>query len=205
MKKILIIGLAAIAFALILTHFLTKKEEVKTNTVKENKDSVSFGDSIINIDTLVKPDYDYKSMYFQLKKEYIRLKNNSNNENSDRNNNNNINSFNNNVINSQNRNNHIIVNDQEYDVSGNNIIINDGQVIVDGKVIKKGVSGTIKVIFKGDLASLRCGSATVYGNIKGDVDCTSLNCGDVGGDVDATSVQCKNVSGDIDATSVIKN
>jgi len=113
--------------------------------------------------------------------------------------------------------NKIIIDNKSYDVKGRNIVVRNGKVIVDGEVIKDGLSGTVKIEFQGDLASLDCTTAVVNGNVKGDVDGTTITingnvqgsvdgttikCGDVGGDVDGTTVNCGNVRGDVDAMTV---
>jgi len=119
----------------------------------------------------------------------------------------------------KNRMNKIFINGKSYDVKGKNIVAKNGKVIVDGEVIKDGLSGTVRIEFKGDLASLDCTNAVVNGNVKGSVDCTSIvvngdvsgdvdgttiKCGDVGGDVDGTTVSCGKVKGDVDAMTVKK-
>lgn len=96
----------------------------------------------------------------------------------------------------------ITVNGKTYNVQGNNITVNGDSIKVDGKTIESGLSGEVKVKFEGDLANLHCNSAVVNGNIKGDVDCTSLQCNNIDGNVDCTSLQCETIYGNIDATSV---
>ena len=113
----------------------------------------------------------------------------------------------------------ITINGESHDVEGNNIVVRRGKVLVDGKVIKDGLTGTVKIQFEGDLAYLDCTSAIVNGTVHGDVDCTSvivngdvsgdidgttIKCGDVGGDVDGTTVTCGKVKGDVDAMTVKK-
>ena len=80
--------------------------------------------------------------------------------------------------------------------------INDDILSVDGVVIESGLSGNVKVEFIGDLANIDCTNLVVNGDVKGDVDCTNLKCGNIVGDVDATNVTCANVIGDIDAHKV---
>ena len=96
----------------------------------------------------------------------------------------------------------ITINGKRIECSGRNIKVVDDKVFVDGKLMEGNLSGTVKIQFEGDLANLDCTSAEVNGNVQGNVDCTSIRCGDVAGDIDATSVRCKNVKGDIDAVSV---
>ncbi len=98
--------------------------------------------------------------------------------------------------------NKITINGKTYNVPGGNISVQNNIVYVDGKKIEEGLSGIVEVKFTGDLASLRTdGSATVKGEVKGDVDAGgSVDCGNVGGSVDAGgSVSCRDVKGDIDA------
>jgi hypothetical protein len=91
---------------------------------------------------------------------------------------------------------------------GNNIQINNNQVIIDGVVQKQdGISGVVEVKVEGDIGSLKVtGSATVNGNVKGSVDAGgSVKCGNVSGDVDAGgSVNCGSVGGDVDAGGSIR-
>lgn len=113
--------------------------------------------------------------------------------------------------------NKIKINGESHNVKGRNIVVRNGKVIVDGELVKDGLSGTVKIEFEGDLATLDCTTAVVNGNVKGDVDGTSITvngnvggsldgttikCGDVGGDVDGTTVSCGNVQGDVDAMTV---
>lgn len=115
--------------------------------------------------------------------------------------------------------NKITINGESFDVSGKDIVVKRNTVIVNGKVIKDDLSGTVKIEFQGDLASLDCTNAvingnvqgnvdganvTVNGNVRGNVDGTSIKCCDVGGDVDGTSVSCGNIKGDIDTMTVRK-
>jgi len=96
----------------------------------------------------------------------------------------------------------INVNGKSYEVAGRNIVVNNGSVIVDGKQVVGNLSGNVHVTFTGDLAKLDCTSATISGNVQGNVNCTSLQCNDIGGNVDATNVKCNNIAGDVDATNV---
>ena len=113
----------------------------------------------------------------------------------------------------------ITINGESHDVEGNNVVVRRGKVLVDGKVIKDGLSGTVKIEFEGDLAYLDCTHAvingdvhgdvdgttiTVNGDVSGDIDATTIKCGEVGGDVDGTTVTCGKVKGDVDAMTVKK-
>ena len=99
--------------------------------------------------------------------------------------------------------NKIIINGTSYEVEGKDINVRKSSVYVNGTQVVTNLSGTVKIEFQGDLASLDCNSAVINGNVRGDVDCNSaIISGDVGGDVDATSVKCGDVGGDVDATTV---
>jgi len=96
----------------------------------------------------------------------------------------------------------IIINGTKIQTSSKSISVNGNSIYVDGNLILDNLKGTIDIKFEGDLANLHCqGSATIYGNIKGNVDIgSSLNCKDIIGNVDAGgSIKCGSVSGDIDA------
>lgn len=89
-------------------------------------------------------------------------------------------------------------------VSGHNVDIVGGRVIVDGQNVDFGEAdgGILRVEVTGDLANLKCDRAvTVTGNVHGDVDAgSSVACSNVGGSVDAGgSVACGNVGGNVDA------
>lgn len=91
--------------------------------------------------------------------------------------------------------------------TGNNIQITNDSIIIDGVLQESNVSGIVKVEVTGDIGSLKVsGSATVHGNVLGDVDAGgSVTCEDVSGDVDAGgSVRCGSVGGDVDAGGSIK-
>ena len=98
--------------------------------------------------------------------------------------------------------NSVTINGQTITCSGSNIIIQNGKVIVDGKVIQSELCGNVEVVINGDVNKIDCsGSVEVHGN-SGSIDCGG-SCtieGDVNGDIDAGgSITCGNVSGDIDA------
>lgn len=101
----------------------------------------------------------------------------------------------------------IIINGKSYNVSGNNIVVQNNQVLVDGKLIQGDLSGDVTISFEGDLANLTThGSATINGDVHGGVDAGgSVQCGNVSEFVDAGgSVQCLQVGGDVDAGGSIK-
>lgn len=105
--------------------------------------------------------------------------------------------------------NNIIINGEEITLTGpgSNIVINNGKIIVDGKVIRSELASKVEVTINGDVGSIDCsGSVIVHGN-TGSIDCgnsCTVN-GDVNGDIDAgNSVTCGNVSGDIDAGGSVR-
>jgi len=99
-------------------------------------------------------------------------------------------------------NNTVIINGKRIEVQGNNVTVQGNNVYVDGKLVEEGLSGDVHIKFEGDLANLHTqGSATVNGNVNGDVDAGgSVQATNVNGDVDAGgSVQYLIVGGDVDA------
>lgn len=98
--------------------------------------------------------------------------------------------------------NKVILDGKTINVSGSNIIIQDGKVIVDGKLHSEIGSG-YKVVVNGDVQRLRAdcsvrvegdccnvecsGSCTIEGNVEGDVYCGgSCSCdGRIGGNITA--------------------
>lgn len=99
----------------------------------------------------------------------------------------------------------ININGKSYNVSGNNISVVNGKVIVDGKIIEENLSGVVEVKFEGALASLRSDASVTCGNVHGDVKAgSSVKCLDVDGNVNAgSSVNCNNVGGNVKAGSSI--
>ena len=98
--------------------------------------------------------------------------------------------------------NNITINGESFVCKGKNIISVNGKIIVDGEVIKEGLSGNVTIHFNGDLASLSCADAVINGNVHGDVNAGDVKCGDIGGNVSAADVRCNNVQGKITAASV---
>jgi hypothetical protein len=98
--------------------------------------------------------------------------------------------------------NSITINNESFICEGKNIQVRNGTILVDGKVIKEGLSGDVTIHFNGDLASLTCADAVINGNVRGNVSAADVKCGDVGGNVNAADVRCGNVSGKINAASV---
>lgn len=101
----------------------------------------------------------------------------------------------------------VVINGQTINCSGSNIVIQNGKVVVDGKVIQSDIGNNAEVIINGDVNKIDCaGSVEVHGNC-GSIDCSG-SCkidGDVNGNIDASgSVTCGNVSGDIDASGSVR-
>ena len=105
--------------------------------------------------------------------------------------------------------NRITINGVTLEVSGNNILVRNGKVKVNGVELNIGtLSDNVSIKFEGDLASLEAdGSVDVSGFVKGNVDAGgSVNCGNVGGNVDAGgSVNCREVGGSVDAGGSISH
>lgn len=104
-------------------------------------------------------------------------------------------------LNNQNMNT-ITINGRSISVSGSNVSVINGKIFVDEKLIEEGLSGDVHVKWEGDLASLKCNSCDITGNVAGNVNTNEIKCGNVGGDVKANEVKCGNVSGSIKANSV---
>lgn len=97
----------------------------------------------------------------------------------------------------------IFINGQKFEVTGNNVHVQNGIITVDGVTIVSNLSGVVEVKWDGDLANLKCSSSVACNDVIGNVDAGgSVNIsGDVAGDVDAGgSVNVAgNVNGSIDA------
>lgn len=97
----------------------------------------------------------------------------------------------------------ITINGKTITTYGNNVVVRNGKVTVDGEVIKE-FTGNPTVIINGGVNNIECsGSVEVnQGIVYKNIDCCG-SCtvhGDVGGNIDAGgSVHCENVYGDIDA------
>lgn len=101
----------------------------------------------------------------------------------------------------------VVINGKSIDCVGSNITVQNGKVIVDGKVIQSNIGYDIKVVVYGDVNKLDCaGSVEVHGNC-GSIDCSG-SCkvdGNVDGNIDASgSVTCGNVAGDIDCSGSVR-
>lgn len=97
----------------------------------------------------------------------------------------------------------ITINGETITTYGNNVVVRNGKVTVDGEVIKE-FTGNPTVIINGSVNNIECsGSVEVnQGIVYKNIDCCG-SCtvhGDVRGNIDAGgSVHCENVYGDIDA------
>ena len=100
----------------------------------------------------------------------------------------------------------LTINGKNFQVTGRNIAIRNGTVMVDGIMITTGLSGDVNVKFEGDLASLEADGAVTCGNVHGDVSAGgSVECGDVGKSVKAGgSVRAAKVGGSMSAGGSIK-
>ena len=100
----------------------------------------------------------------------------------------------------------ITINGTTIRVQGNNVVVSNRQVIVDGKVVydnTQSPGNEVTVKWEGDLAKLNCTDAVIYGDIQGNVDSTNLTCQSIGGDVTATNVTCKgDIQGRVNAVNV---
>jgi len=86
--------------------------------------------------------------------------------------------------------------------SGSSIIINNGQIMADGKVIHTSGNPNLTVEIHGDVNNLKSdGSVEVKGSVLGSVEArNSVHCKDVGGDVDAgNSVHAQKIKGNVKA------
>lgn len=87
--------------------------------------------------------------------------------------------------------------------TGNNITVNNGKIIIDGKeVTDHGKDASITVEVHGNVEKLDCTSCTIHGDVTGDVDANTVNCKNIAGNVDANTVNCGDVGGDVEANVV---
>jgi hypothetical protein len=82
----------------------------------------------------------------------------------------------------------IIINGEEFNVSGKSIVVNGDSIMVDGVFVKGELTGIVKIQFEGDLASLVCHNAIINGSVKGNITAHNVDCGDVAGNVNARNV-----------------
>ena len=93
----------------------------------------------------------------------------------------------------------IVINGVTY--RGNNVTVNDGEVIVDGVSMSKG-NVKIDIVINGNVDKVvltEQGSVNVKGNVGGDVETQSgnISCGDVNGSAKTMSgnISCKSIHG----------
>ncbi len=105
--------------------------------------------------------------------------------------------------------NSITINGVRIEVQGSasNISIRNGNVTIGGSVVKTGLSGDVRVIWDGPLASLDCDGSAETGPVAGNVSAENgvKVSGDVSGNVSAgNSVSCQKVGGSIQAGGSVK-
>ena len=82
--------------------------------------------------------------------------------------------------------NRIVINGMASEIEGNDVLVLNGTVYVDGIPVRTGMSGEVHIFWHGDLATLSADG--------------SVNCQDVCGDVSSASfVHCRDVAGRITA------
>lgn len=96
--------------------------------------------------------------------------------------------------------NKIVINGKEIECNGNNICINNGELIVDGISIAE-VNNNSTIYIYGDVGSIECKGSVNCNNVRGNVKAGgSVNCDDISGDVNCGgSVNCDVVGGNIKA------
>ena len=80
----------------------------------------------------------------------------------------------------------VTVNGKTISCSGSNIVISNGNIIVDGNVIQSEIGNNAKIVINGDVNKIDCsGSVEVHGN-SGEIDCggSCTVSGDVNGNID---------------------
>lgn len=87
--------------------------------------------------------------------------------------------------------NRISINGAIYEVEGSNVSVRNGVVYVDGVTVHSGLSDSVHVIWRGDLASLQSDGSVTCGSVEGDV-------------IAGGSVNCHNVSGNVGAHGSVK-
>ena len=90
----------------------------------------------------------------------------------------------------------LIINGEEFEVDGENIIINSdpngSRISVNGMPIKNYPEVKLVIEFKGDLAALTSyARTTVNGDINGNVKAHDVKCENVEGNIDSDNVTCK--------------
>ena len=89
--------------------------------------------------------------------------------------------------------------------TGNNITVNDNEIIIDGKSVDYDPNNEYKEIHvhvDGNLESLKCNTATINGDVYKDVKCNTLKCEVVGGNVKANTVKADYIEGNVKANTV---
>lgn len=98
----------------------------------------------------------------------------------------------------------ININGKSY--SGNNIIVNNGQVIVDGVVQDGTLNEKVTIVVESGVERITSDEPIhIQGDVTGNIESnTSVNCNNVTGNVKAgTSVNCNNVGGNaVSGTSI---
>lgn len=105
--------------------------------------------------------------------------------------------------------NSITINGVRIEVQGSasNISIRNGNVTIGGSVVKTGLSGDVRVIWDGPLASLDCDGSAETGPVAGNVSAGNgvKVSGDVRGNVSSgNGVTCNKVGGSIQAGGSVK-
>lgn len=91
---------------------------------------------------------------------------------------------------------------------GNNITINNGKVVIDGRQESEQLSGVVEIrITEGKLDSLTTDASVICGHVTGTVTAGgSVNCDAVGGNVNAGgSVNCDEVGGNVSAGGSVRH
>lgn len=85
--------------------------------------------------------------------------------------------------------------------TGNNIVVVDNKVIIDGVPCDDSFSGIVELKIEGNIEKLECDcSVSVSGNVGSVSAGGSVWCDDVGGNVNAGgSINCGNVGGNLNA------
>ena len=96
----------------------------------------------------------------------------------------------------------LIINGEEFEVDGDNLIINQdgmgGRISVNGIPVMNLPETKLVIEFKGDLANLTSyANTTVNGDVNGNVKAPNLNCQNINGNVDSANLTCKDVTGDV--------
>ena len=102
----------------------------------------------------------------------------------------------------------ISINGVDFTVSGRSVSITNGTVTVDGSTVATNIfsDGDARIIWEGDLVSLKTDASVTCENVHGDVSVKgSLHCKDVQGSVSASgSVRCGKVGGSLNASGSVR-